>query len=1352
MRDFYDLRERKLEEWIISITLKLIPLILIFSFMLVLALLVKPSPIFSPSEQVELIGQTCFKQYDQIEKNNFPDLCEQMPVILQASNENYTGIKIESFNNSVKNCVEISQVLLYYKFYPLNKSNSNCILGVDADNNNTWSEEAIECLEENSEIQFKDVTQAENWTCENFFGNNKALAKAQVQSNETVAFTELYFKINYIASLQPEIRIEPIYQNSYFNVTLNVAGNCNYTLDSGQTNASMSSNDNINFHDKKELGEGNYTAIFFCQDLLGNSNQKVINFSIQSQVDQNTTILQDSPEAEIKIDQPIKWKKKIIKKENDSINIPKSASNVKIKKDNRTLEINDSNLIKESGEYEIEYTLPPPTKEEKEEDNKKIIAISGPEEIKNKNIKVSTNIDEIVQEKRFIKLYSKNEKKFIEFEAFDKDNNDYLDTIEWDSSSNQIYEIIIEIASADHLNSNKEYISSIYDQVRELDQIWSEPIYHEDYIRVVFEKKLDSTKDITLYVKNKEKEKSLIEVYYFNSTEKIAEFPIIKKEGYYKILLTSLIGEQDTFDLKIVNLDNNKNAYLEFEHIIDPSIQADTDPALDTALAALDNRTFVFSWIDDVEDDVSFVIFDTNGTSKTNIIDADTTVNGNSRVSLRIINSTAFILGWYDGLDQDITYSVYSSQGTLLIPATDIETAVGTPAVDLKIIGMNNRFQACFVDDAEDDADSITIPYETWGVGVETNIDTAIGSTLGLQNLFSCTAISNTRFTAFWFDDQDNDATFSIRSETGASIIAPIDIDANVGETGQVAITSLNNDRFAMAWYDSAAFNTQISIRDINNNILLNPTIIDANSGTNSRVAIATIKNKTDSLDWFIVGWNDRNSDNIQASVFDSSGNLKQGPFVLANDENTTSLLFELYGKDPLTQISTCDDKFLFSYTTNASKVIAKTFNIDGTEWTGFCDNVAPRIDDISDIPNQIVTESGITNVLFNIQATDANGVADLNDTSIYAEFTKNSIVRTGSCVQVSDINLTTAQYACTIGINYWDSPGSWAINARIKDYSNELSQQYSESFTLLETACITTNPSFFEWSTLFPGEIDKLANSKITVANTCNKPGNLQIKAFNILGELDSTHIIPASNFTIHTVNACSPSDAGTLISHASTVQIIGASLPAGENAVGNGLEELFICLEELPSNLKAQRYSTLLGSPWEIIIFFAAFLVRRKKNKLSKENILEVLDEKLKEEYQITIKEILSELTKNKIKIPIDIFKQKTNPAESICKYLKENQNLNYSEISKILKRDQRTIWINYRNSIKKEKEKFKIKDNEVVPIEIFSNRKLSILESLVKYLKEKGLRNTEIAKMLNKDPRNVHTLHSRAMKKTK
>ena len=52
--------------------------------------------------------------------------------------------------------------------------------------------------------------------------------------------------------------------------------------------------------------------------------------------------------------------------------------------------------------------------------------------------------------------------------------------------------------------------------------------------------------------------------------------------------------------------------------------------------------------------------------------------------------------------------------------------------------------------------------------------------------------------------------------------------------------------------------------------------------------------------------------------------------------------------------------------------------------------------------------------------------------------------------------------------------------------------------------------------------------------------------------------------------------------------------------------------------------------------------------------------------------------------------------------------------------------------------------------LPIVIFENRKLTVLEAIVIYLRNQGKKYSEIAKLLNRDQRNVWTVCSRAKNK--
>jgi len=125
--------------------------------------------------------------------------------------------------------------------------------------------------------------------------------------------------------------------------------------------------------------------------------------------------------------------------------------------------------------------------------------------------------------------------------------------------------------------------------------------------------------------------------------------------------------------------------------------------------------------------------------------------------------------------------------------------------------------------------------------------------------------------------------------------------------------------------------------------------------------------------------------------------------------------------------------------------------------------------------------------------------------------------------------------------------------------------------------------------------------------------------------------------------------------------------------------------------------------------------------------------------------------------VKVPLSlfVFDKKLGPAELLVKYLKENVGLRIGEIAELLGRKHCTISITYRNASRKKKAKIEIKDigkeKIMLPISLFAG-KLSVLESLIENLKERGMKNIEIAKLLERDPRNIMTLDTRAREKLK
>ena len=73
----------------------------------------------------------------------------------------------------------------------------------------------------------------------------------------------------------------------------------------------------------------------------------------------------------------------------------------------------------------------------------------------------------------------------------------------------------------------------------------------------------------------------------------------------------------------------------------------------------------------------------------------------------------------------------------------------------------------------------------------------------------------------------------------------------------------------------------------------------------------------------------------------------------------------------------------------------------------------------------------------------------------------------------------------------------------------------------------------------------------------------------------------------------------------------------------------------------------------------------------------------------YNIACKKRKDKLSvkESKISIPVSIFKdRKLSALEALVSYLKDNFNLRYSEISRLLRRDERNVWTVYNRAMKK------------------------------------------------------------------
>jgi len=148
----------------------------------------------------------------------------------------------------------------------------------------------------------------------------------------------------------------------------------------------------------------------------------------------------------------------------------------------------------------------------------------------------------------------------------------------------------------------------------------------------------------------------------------------------------------------------------------------------------------------------------------------------------------------------------------------------------------------------------------------------------------------------------------------------------------------------------------------------------------------------------------------------------------------------------------------------------------------------------------------------------------------------------------------------------------------------------------------------------------------------------------------------------------------------------------------------------------------------------------------------------DEIKKKYKITNYDLLDLLLKKKTEtqpemIPVSIFdNNELSALESITKYMRENLYFGSGKIAKLLNRNISTISSTYIKAKGKLPAEFAIGDSKFfIPISEISTRKFSVLESIVKFLKEKcSLTNIQIAKLLNRNSKTIWTVYTRAKKK--
>lgn len=117
----------------------------------------------------------------------------------------------------------------------------------------------------------------------------------------------------------------------------------------------------------------------------------------------------------------------------------------------------------------------------------------------------------------------------------------------------------------------------------------------------------------------------------------------------------------------------------------------------------------------------------------------------------------------------------------------------------------------------------------------------------------------------------------------------------------------------------------------------------------------------------------------------------------------------------------------------------------------------------------------------------------------------------------------------------------------------------------------------------------------------------------------------------------------------------------------------------------------------------------------------------------------------------VPVSVFRSgKLAALEAAVKYLVEDTGLSYRQAAEKLGRNPAPIAITYRNARRKMPERLDTSSEQRIPLSVFRERTLSVLECIAWFLKKQGRTYHDIATLLRRDDRTIWTVCARARRK--
>jgi hypothetical protein len=367
---------------------------------------------------------------------------------------------------------------------------------------------------------------------------------------------------------------------------------------------------------------------------------------------------------------------------------------------------------------------------------------------------------------------------------------------------------------------------------------------------------------------------------------------------------------------------------------IDPTITFTTEQVESISVTPLSNNTLVVAWCDEVSDDVTFKVYYTNGTNLTAPIDVDDSITrcySDNQVSISAFDSTTFVIGWYDGTDSDVSFRIYQSNGTNMTNIIDADTDAGLGATSVSVSTFNSTaFVISWFDETDDDVSFAT--YWSNGTNMTNIIDTDTNAGNAARAV-SVSAFNSTAFIIGWCDLSLKYVSFATYWSNGTNMTGindnAIDADTDAGTSRDVSVSAFNSTTFVIGWYDGTDADASFRIYQSNGTNMTGIIDADITQGTGKSVSVSAQNSSN-----FVISWFDQPDADASFAVYNSAGtNL-----VAQTDSSTTALNYQAVASySASTGIGFCNQNFVHAYAVSTSVANFTSYYSNGTVWDGNC-------------------------------------------------------------------------------------------------------------------------------------------------------------------------------------------------------------------------------------------------------------------------------------------------------------------------------------------------------------------------------------------------------------------------------